>query len=219
VRSTEDAGGAEVNPVSRSIDRPVVNRRQALKTLGTVAAGAATSSMWVESLCAFARQQVHTPAAKESTADRAWKPSVFSAGQNDMVITLTELIIPETDTPGAKAARVNRFIDWVLAGGKAEDRDGFLRGLAWMDRRSHELFGNDFAKAGTENQTRLLMRLSSEPTGKSEDQAGIDFFRAIKNLTIDGYYTTEIGLRQELGDSGQLFQRVSQGCDHPEHQN
>ena len=46
----------------------------------------------------------------------------------------------------------------------------------------------------------------------------MQFFQAIKSMTINGYYTTEIGLRRELGDSGQLFQAVSQGCDHPEHQ-
>jgi len=39
----------------------------------------------------------------------------------------------------------------------------------------------------------------------------------IKSMTIAGYYTTEIGMRRELGDSGQLFQRVSRR-DHPEHQ-
>ena len=35
--------------------------------------------------------------------------------QNELVITLTELIIPQTDTPGAKAAKVNEYIDTVLA--------------------------------------------------------------------------------------------------------
>ena len=49
-------------------------------------------------------------------------------------------------------------------------------------------------------------------------RAGVQFFRAIKSMTIDGYYTTEIGLRQELGDNGQLFLPQFAGCDHPEHQ-
>ena len=37
-------------------------------------------------------------------------------------------------------------------------------------------------------------------------------------MTIDGYYTSEIGLRKELGDNGQLFLPQFQGCDHNEHQ-
>ena len=44
-----------------------------------------------------------------------WTPRVLTARQNDAVVVLTELIIPETDTPGAKAALVNRFIDSVLS--------------------------------------------------------------------------------------------------------
>jgi len=63
-----------------------------------------------------------------------------------------------------------------------------------------------------------LTRLSAENNPEKEASIGLEFFQAIKSLTINGYYTTEVGLRRELGDSGQLFQAVSQGCDHPEHQ-
>ena len=72
--------------------------------------------------------------------------------------------------------------------------------------------------AGTANQTMLLTRLSAKNNPEKEAPIGVEFFEAIKSMTINGYYTTEIGLRRELGDSGQLFQAVSQGCDHPEHQ-
>ena len=40
----------------------------------------------------------------------------------------------------------------------------------------------------------------------------------LKSMTISGYYSSEIGLRQELGDAGQLFHLEFKGCDHPEHQ-
>jgi hypothetical protein len=46
---------------------------------------------------------------------------------------------------------------------------------------------------------------------------GIDFFKAIKGLTITGYYTSEIGMKQELGDDGQLFFLEYPGCTHPQH--
>ena len=200
------------------MDRFLVNRRQALRALGNVAAGAAASSLWVDSLIAFSRQQAHTPAVQAAVAATDWTPTVLTGRRNDTVVILTELIIPETDTPGARAARVNRFIDRLLATAKPEDRDGFLPGLAWIDQRSQVLFGSDFAGAGQENQTKLLTRLSAEGSAEKVDQPGVEFFRAIKSLTINGYYTTEIGLRRELGDSGRLFQTVSQGCDHPEHQ-
>ena len=201
------------------MDRFTVTRRQALRTLGHAAAGAAASSLWVESLSASSRQQVHAPETHAAVAATDWKPTVLTAHQNQTVVILTELIIPETDTPGAKATNVNRFIDRVLAVAKPGDRQAFLRGLAWIDRRSQVLFGVDFAGTDAANQTALLTRLSTEANPDKEDPIGLDFFRAIKSMTINGYYSTEIGLRRELGDSGRLFQTVSQGCDHPEHSN
>jgi len=195
-----------------------LNRRQALRTLGTAAIGAATSSLWVDSLSALARQHAHDHAAQAAAVAADWTPRVLTARQNDAIVILTELIIPETNTPGAKAAQVNRFIDGVLAEAAPADRDEFLHGLAWMDDRSRALFGKEVAAATPAEQTALLTRLAGPGDPASEDAAGVPFFQALKSMTIDGYYTTEIGLRQELGDSGQLFQAQSQGCDHPEHQ-
>jgi hypothetical protein len=46
----------------------------------------------------------------------------------------------------------------------------------------------------------------------------VDFFAAMMSMTITGYYTSEIGMRDELGDNGQLFLPSYDGCTHPEHQ-
>src|SRR5918996_1929832 len=169
------------------MDPTPVDRRQALRTFGSLAAGAATSSLWVESLGAFAREQLHTPAAQAAMSATDWTPAVLTAHQNETVVILTELIIPETDTPGARAAKVNRFIDRVLAVAKAENREPFLRGLDWIDQRSRELFGRNFADTDPANQTRLLTRLSTETDSDKEDHIGVEFFRAIKSMTINGY--------------------------------
>ena len=199
------------------MDRSGLNRRVALRTLVAGALGAATSSSWVESLSALARQQAHAHAADAAMAAQDWTPRVLNARQNEAVTAFAELIIPETDTPGARAARVNRFIDTVLHDAQPAIRDSFLRGLTWMDTRSTALFGKDFLSASGEQQTSLLARLSADGNPQKEDRVGIEFFQAIKSMTINGYYTTEIGLRQELGDSGQLFLPEFPGCDHPEH--
>jgi hypothetical protein len=184
------------------------SRRTALRALATGAVAAA-SPAWVESLSALGQQHAQTPAAQAAIAAPDWIARVFTPHQNETVITLTEAIIPQTDTPGAKAAGVNRFIDSVLLHAKPADREAFLRGLAAVDASSRARFRTDFIKASAAQQTELLTSWS-----KGND----DFFRAIKSMTIDGYYTTEIGLRQELGDDGQLFLAKFAGCDHPEHQ-
>lgn len=192
----------------------MTTRREALKTIATGALGAASSTLWVESLVAHA--QAHH--ARAAVVEQSWKPRVLTAWQDKAVSALVELIIPQTDTPGALAAGVNRFIDATLADASPADRGAFLRGLAWIDARSKSLFGAGIDEAPAAQQTALLTRLSAEGNPDGEHQTGREFFQALKALTITGYYSTEIGLRQELGDDGQMFLLEFKGCDHPEHQ-
>jgi hypothetical protein len=194
------------------------NRREALRRLAAGAIGAAASPLWVQSLTARARTQAQADTAAPAMAAQTWTPNVFTARQNDAVVAITELIIPQTDTPGARAAMVNRFIDRVLADAAPAERAAFLRGLAWIDTRSRGEFGRDIVAADMEQQTALLTRLADNENHAAGDAVGVQFFHAIKSMTISGYYSTEIGLRQELGDDGQLMLAEFHGCDHPEHQ-
>lgn len=197
-----------------------VNRREALRTLAAGAVGAAAAPLWVESLTAFAHQQAraHAHAVQAAAGAPAWTPRVLTAPQNALVIALTELIIPQTETPGAKAALVNRFVDGVLAEAKAGDREAFLRGLAWIDERSRARYAKEFATASASEQESLLKTLASNENHAPDDRPGVEFFRAIKSMTISGYYTSEIGLQQELGDDATMFLSEFPGCTHPEHQ-
>jgi hypothetical protein len=193
-----------------------------MRTLAAGAIGAATTATWVDSLSALARQQAHAHAGGTAIAAQDWTPRVLTARQNEAVIALTELIIPDTGpapgTPGAKAALVNRFIDNVLHSASPADRDNFIKGLAWIDARSTKLFGKEFLATTAAEQTSLLTRISTAGNPDGEERIGTDFFRAIKVMTINGYYTSEIGLHQELGDDGVLFMPQFVGCTHPEHQ-
>jgi hypothetical protein len=194
-----------------------IHRRRALGQLLAGTVGVASMPMWVESLCAQARAEAHTQAAQAAAGAPAWAPSVLTAGQNDAVIALTELIIPATDTPGAKAALVNRFVDRVLTAADASQRGEFIRGLAWLDDRCRARVGKDVAGATAAELTAVLTPLAAEGSALADDAPGIAFFRAIKSMTITGYYTTEIGLRQELGDDGRMMLGTFEGCTHREH--
>ena len=190
-----------------------MNRRTALRRIGAGGLGVAAGASWVDALTLLA--QSHAAHDRAAQAAVAWAPKVLDAHQLATVSTISELIIPATGTPGAKAVLVDRFVDQVLQDAKAADRASFLNGLGWMDTRSTALFNRDFVSATPEQQTDLLTRISSE--GGSEDPAGTEFFTAIKSMTIAGYYTTQIGLQQELGDDGVLAQASFEGCTHPEH--
>jgi Gluconate 2-dehydrogenase subunit 3 len=192
-----------------------VNRRDALRKLAIGGLGTATAPLWTSKLSAIAFAHSHAMPAPADTA--GWVPTVLDPHQDETVTVLSELIIPQTDTPGAKVALVNRFVDAVLADAEESERKTFFKGLAWLDARSRELFGADFVKAAPEQQTALLTILSSPNNKTLEDQVGIELFQAMKSMTITGYYTSEIGQKQELGDDGTMFFAEFKGCRHPEH--
>jgi gluconate 2-dehydrogenase gamma chain len=191
-----------------------MQRRDALRRLA-LASLATTSPAWVTALSGLA----HTHASGARPQSRAPRQlEVFTAHQNETVVALTELIIPRTDTAGAKAAEVNVFIDTVLDDANANERNEFLRGLIWIDDRSQELFGANFVEAAENEQTALLTIISSEDNQSLPDRIGVEFFQAIKQLTVTGYYTSEIGMLEELDDDGGLDFDDDPGCQHPEHQ-
>ena len=141
-----------------------------------------------------------------------WSPRSLSPQQNELAATVAELIIPETDTPGAKAARVNEFVDLLLTEWlPAEDKDRFMAGLDDLDARFQQSYGKRFVEGTSAQQTEMLTVLDGEAAearrAKSKEQP---FFGMMKEFTLAGYYTSEIGVTQEL-----LFQPATdqfEGC-------
>lgn len=133
---------------------------------------------------------------------------VLDPHQNDTVVAVADLIIPATDTPGATAAKVNEFIDLVLAEWlDPEEKTRFLNGLADVDARCRKRFAKDLTACTPEQQTELLQLLDAEVAalrdaerqgGKPEPTPSAGFFRTMKWLTLTGYYTSEIGANEEL---------------------
>jgi Gluconate 2-dehydrogenase subunit 3 len=198
-------------PASETMDR-----RRALRNMSLVLGGAASlpalSGLSADALLAQGKSIHHYVAVKAQTNPYA-PLKVFNPHQNQTVIALCELIIPQTTTPGAKAARVNDFIDTFLSSVNASKRQEFLEGLQWIDMRSQQLFQTLFVKAAPEQQTELLTRLSVP--NSMETTSGQNFFKLIKSLTVFGYYTSKAGIEEELKFEGWV---EYQGCTHPEHQ-
>jgi hypothetical protein len=146
--------------------------------------------------------------------------------QNDTVVAMIDQILPVTGTPGAKGARVNEFIDVILTEWATEDeRKNFLSGLADVDKQSNSLFAKDFAGSSINQQVALLRSMDEaaatvrsvrkdrppfwEPQGRDTQLQG-DFFSVFKNMTLHGYYTSEIGFTQEL--KLQIIPGAQHGC-------
>ena len=159
---------------------------------------------------ASAQQTKRTSAAKPKA--EVWNPRAFDTHQNATVIVLTDLIIPATDTPGAKAANANRYIDLWLAEGPDAERVRFLSGLAWLDGYTVRNHGKTFVRCTRAEQTAILEALDA---GKDPGIAlGNQFFRMMKSMTSRVYYATEIGFK-ELNKGGRP--PASVGCKHPGH--
>ena len=129
---------------------------------------------------------------------------VLSSQQGELLATLVEIIIPATDTPGARAARVDAFIDGMLTDiYSAEERDRFVQGLADVDARARAAHGQIFLDVTPERQVTLMTAMQEEGhaaprarrRSRPEPRA---FFPWLKELTLVGYYTSEIGASQEL---------------------
>ena len=140
----------------------------------------------------------------------------FTPAQHRTVDVLSELIIPADDrSPGAKAAQVADYIDFVLSESPAETKKAWTDGLAALDAASTSTSGKAFTEATPEQQTALLTEAAKNefnPTTPLET-----FFREAKSRTIFGYYTTKIGIHDELKYKGNQFLPEFVGCDHPEH--
>lgn len=193
-----------------------VSRRDALKGL-TVGAGVIASLPVLGSTVA-AQDHQHMHTATQTAASAKPGPlKFFTPDENRAVIEMSERIIPSDDSsPGAKAARVNEYIDLIVSESPDAVKQTWREGLAAVNKMSSDKFSKPFADLSAEQQVELLRAISKNE--RNPQTVEERFFRTIKNATIDGYYTTEIGIKQELKYKGNSYLKEFVGCTHPEHQ-
>jgi Gluconate 2-dehydrogenase subunit 3 len=138
-------------------------------------------------------------------------PEYFSQGDYATLSKLADLIIPRTDTPGAIDAAVPHWIDRQVAA-EPELQAAFKQGLAYLAEQARTMNGSEFIALTEPQQIAILQALSAD-----KDTAKSGFFQTVKDLTIDGYYSSKPGLVQELGFKGNTFRASFPGCTHPEH--
>lgn len=148
--------------------------------------------------------------AATGLAAETWTPQVLDAHQLATVEALEELIIPTTDTPGAKTAQVHRYLDLFLNDGPEAQRVRFLNGLGWLDGYCLANYQLPFSKLPEANQIAVLESLDQQTKPGLEE--GNQFFRLTKSLVSRIYYNTKIGY-DELNKGGRVPR--SYGCAEP----
>ena len=175
------------------MNRDSITRRRALEQVAMLLGGAISAPTLAGVLSARTRRAWAT--------SPQWAPRTLSPAQLELVATVAEHIIPQTDTPGARAAGVHRFVDTLLTDHyPVTERDRFLAGLAGLDARAQSAQGRTFAQCAPDQRVALLTAMDAQAYGPSREEDGW-FFRRMKELTLVGYYTSEIGAMQELHPS------------------
>lgn len=177
-----------------------MDRRELLKLLAVSSALPAMPAEWVAAFRGI-HESLGSPALR-----------ILNPHQDATVIAMAELILPQTDTAGAKAVRVNEFIDRIVAEWYSdEDRSRFLAGLTAVDSRTQTLFKEDFVDASPEQQSEILRALGEEmaqatvalanaPRGYrgADPEPEDNFYFMFRQLTLTGYFTAEAGFTQQL---------------------
>jgi gluconate 2-dehydrogenase gamma chain len=184
-----------------------VQRREVLRILGTAAAAAHFPgfSKW-----GFACGHIGNSTLQIKPAQ--YTPQFFSAPEFALVERLTELIIPADATPGAKEAGVAEFIDFMVAS-DSESQYPFRLGLDWLNAHSRLHNGKIFLELSAEQQSSLLEPLAYKDKSRPGDEDGREFFKLIREYTVTGFYTSEIGFK-ELDNPGLKFYSESPECPH-----
>ena len=196
-------------------DKDQLTRRDAIKSIG--AGVGVIASLPVLGNIAGAQEHQHAQAAKPAAAPANHALKFFNEEENKTVIEMSERIIPADDhSPGAKAARVNEYIDLVISESSEATRQSWREGLGAVNKMSRDKYGKGFADTTPDQQIELLKEISKNE--RSPQTVEERFFRTIKYATVDAYYTSEIGIHKELHYKGNSYMKEYPGCTHPEHQ-
>jgi gluconate 2-dehydrogenase gamma chain len=201
-------------------------KRRELLRAGAVAGAVAALRPTFAAPQTAAKSPELTPAqsgvdASQELSAANWKPLFLDEHQNETLVILSDLIIPANDTPGAKEALANRFIDLVLAAETHDRQRSFLDSLAYLDGESMRRYKAAFRYLKRDEQDDLLHSLSYPRAGSNwtgegaAPDIGHGHFEKLKQQIAGAYYSSQIGQR-ELGWDGNFAHGPYQGCEHPE---
>lgn len=206
-------GAVHLYTAGLNIAVELMNRRELLRNSLLTLGAAASVNIPLEALVFASGDDAFRELARPD-----WKPVFLNTQQNDTLIALSEIIIPTTDTPGAKAALVNRFLDLVLSVLPTETQREFLESLTWFDTGAIARYKARFANLSDEERQDLLNLVAWPHThvGWGETDAKFDghkHFESMKRWIASAYYSSPVGLK-ELGWDGWAAHGTFEGCEH-----
>ena len=141
-----------------------------------------------------------TPEEKERDAKLKAK-QFFNEHELTTIAVLCDIILPANDQFGsAKDAGVPEFIEFMVKDLPYHQLP-VRGGLMWLDNRSNRQFGKEFKACSNDEQIKIIDEIAYPDKASPEVEQGVKFFSLMRDLTLTGYYTTKMGLK-DLGYQG-----------------
>jgi hypothetical protein len=140
-------------------------------------------------------------------------PKFFTRAQYALVDELTEILIPADEhSGGARAAGVAAYIDGRLAEAvETEAKQRFIAGLTRVDQIAKETKGAAFMSLSPSDREAIVTAMASEEEAPKSEEG--KFFVQLKRHTVRGYYTSKIGIHDEMEYKGNVMQEEYSGID------
>ena len=186
------------------------SRRDLLKSLTIgVSAGSVLSAIPLQ-----AAEHVHKLVTQEKAeASGTYKPKYFPADQYKTLKLLCQTIIPaDADSGGAIEALAPEFIDLITS--ENDDYQVSLGGgIMWLDNTCVDRYSTTFRNSTAAQQKEILDLISYQKNADKDPglSQGVEFFSLLRNLTTDGFFTSEIGIKY-LGYVGNTYLAQFPGC-------
>jgi hypothetical protein len=146
-----------------------------------------------------------------------YKPRFFSDQEYQALDALTDIIIPADDqSPGAHAAGVRYYLDVVLLYADPQTQQQWRKGLAAVDEHSGARFSKPIVDCTAAQKHLVIGTMAQNEKTPSTDLER--FFATLKEMTVEAYALSDVGMAQHFGYRGNVAIQEFPGCTHPEHQ-
>jgi Gluconate 2-dehydrogenase subunit 3 len=196
-------------------DKPINLRQDRRQWLKTSAGVLGASLLPLPAVPAEVAQAETATAQAPAKAAATQSGRFFKPGEHALIEELAETILPaDSHSGGAKAAKVADYIEQVVRESPDESQKALWReGLRLIDLMSQHCNGHTFVDASPDERIAVLTVLSENE--RMTDVPEVRFFRELKHLTVRGYYTSKIGIHDELEYKGNRILMEYVGCDDP----
>jgi hypothetical protein len=189
----------------------MIDRREALRRFGAATLASSLISLDADDLLAGLTEH-GSHAAPIGLQRTTYRFQTLDAHQRKTIVVLAEMIIPTTETPGAKDAAIDEFADIILTEWSSDqEKKQWIDGLAAIDAESQKEFGKSFLDATAAQRLQLMTKWDAELTAARDARRAWRrdsgtaqppdhrrlFFHQLRSFTVSGYYSSEVGYTKE----------------------